>query len=234
MTLRNTFDAHRGRYTGKIDHFYDIYENHFARFRGTAVKLLEIGVHRGGSLEMWRNYFGPDAELHGLDINPAARVEAPEDCEIHLGSQDDPEFLKQVMDEHGPFDIVIDDGSHQMDHQICSFETIYPRLAPRGLYVCEDAFTSYWREFGGAVGADHTFVEYAKRLIDELHAYWAGDDGLTPTEFTRSTAGIHFYSGTIIFERRPMEEPFYAVRTAKGLTRTSIADLKRAAAPKAD
>lgn len=227
MTLRECFDAHMGRPIGKIDHFFDVYESHFVRFRDTPVRLLEIGVHQGGSLELWRRYFGEQAHIHGIDIEPAAAARAPEDCPVHIGSQEDADFLARVCQAHGPFDIVIDDGSHLMAHQIRSFECLYPRLSERGLYVCEDAFTSYWPAYGGGPGADQTFMDYARTLVDELHADWSAE--AEPTEFTRGTRGIHFYSGTVIFERQPTAEPVYITRGSGGESALGVEALRRAA-----
>ncbi|MEX0828075.1 MAG: class I SAM-dependent methyltransferase, partial [Haliea sp.] len=149
MTLRDCFESHTGRLIGKIDHFFDDYEPHLQRYRDTPVRLLEIGVHGGGSLELWNRYFGPDAAIHGIDIDPVAAGNAPSNARVHIGSQTDPAFLEAVLGEHGPFDILIDDGSHLMPHQIATFETAYPLLSPGGIYICEDAFTSYWHEYGG-------------------------------------------------------------------------------------
>ena len=136
---------------------------------------------------MWRNYFGPDAEIHGIDINPAAAAHAPPDAVIHIGSQDDKQFLSRVLSQSRPFDIVIDDASHLMAHQIDTFKAVYPAVSDNGLYICEDSFTSYWKEYGGQLGGENTFMEYTKGLVDELHAYWASDADFEPTEFTAMT-----------------------------------------------
>ena len=229
MSLRDCFDKHTGKYVGKIDHFFDVYERHFSPYKNRPLRLLEIGVYRGGSLEIWRKYFGSEAIIHGIDIDPAARDHAPQDSIVHIGSQGDRAFLESVVANHGPFDIVIDDGSHLMQHQIDTFETVYPYMHERGVYVCEDAFTSYWQEYGGQLGASTTFMEYAKRRVDDLHAFWAVDQGMTPTLFTKSTKAIHFYSGSVVFEREPVEEPVYTVRRKEELQEISIADLKKSA-----
>ena len=67
-----------GRGLWKWDHYFDIYNRHFARFRNTAATHIEIGVYSGGSLEMWRDYFGPTATIIGVDIQASVRAyEAP-------------------------------------------------------------------------------------------------------------------------------------------------------------
>jgi hypothetical protein len=229
MLLRECFDAHRGRPLGKVDHFFDIYEQHFARFRDTEVRVLEIGVDQGGSLELWRNYFGASAQIHGIDINPLVLERVPECCSVHIGSQADAVFIESILSEYGPFDLVIDDGSHVMHHQIETFEMIYPHMSPTGVYVCEDAFTSYWCEYGGKLKKPGTFMEYAKGLIDELHAYWVMDESYEQTPFTKMTQAIHFYSGAVVFQRKQVEDPIYITREGNNLSKISITDLKSSA-----
>ncbi len=228
-TLRECFESLEGRLVGKIDHFFNDYETHLRTFVGTSARILEIGVHGGGSLELWRRYFGEAAIIHGLDIDPGARERAPADCSVHIGDQGDQDLLTSLAAKHGPFDVVIDDGSHVMNDQINSFNALYPLMSPTGVYICEDAFTSYWREYGGKTNAPGTFMSYAKQLIDELHAYWRLDDQVTPSEFTRSTAAIHFYSGAVVFQRKSVAEPEYVVRHDGNTQRMSVSALKQAA-----
>lgn len=230
MSLKKTFGKHQGRLIGKIDHFFDSYDPHFRAYRDTGVKLLEIGVNGGGSLELWQNYFGPQAEIHGIDIDPEAAALAPEGSFVHTGSQTDDAFMQPILDNSGPFDIVIDDGSHMMGDQIHSFEFIYPKMATNGIYVCEDAFTSYWPEYGGGLRKAGTFMEYAKGLVDELHALWIMDEGVSASPFARMTSAIHFYSGAVVFQRGEITDPAYIVKQGDKTTEIPIADLKLAAA----
>ena len=79
------------------------------------MRILEIGVLRGASLRLWKSYFHhSNTSLIGVDIAPeCARFDAPSDgIHVRIGSQADSEFLARVVDEFGPFDLIIDDGSH--------------------------------------------------------------------------------------------------------------------------
>src|SRR6266705_2645761 len=67
------FFNNRGRLIHKWHHYFEIYHRHFARFRGRSPVIVEIGVFHGGSLQMWRNYFGPGARTIGIDIDPRCR-----------------------------------------------------------------------------------------------------------------------------------------------------------------
>ena len=129
--------------------------------------LLEIGVNRGGSLRMWRDYFGPSARIYGMDVNPACAAFEKDGVRIFIGDQADRDFLRQVKADIGELDVVIDDGGHKMSQQINSFEELYP--ATRQLYLVEDTHSSYWKRFLDM--GSMTFIEYAKQKVDALHEW---------------------------------------------------------------
>src|SRR5436190_11775794 len=112
------------------------YERVFAGLRDEAFTLLEIGIYNGASLALWQTYF-PRAEIVGVDINPRCRQHARNRIKVEVGSQDDPEFLRQLMTQYRPT-IIMDDGSHQAEHQIFTFETLFPGLEAGGHYIVED------------------------------------------------------------------------------------------------
>jgi hypothetical protein len=191
----------------KFIHYFEIYEQHFERFRGTAPTVMEIGVRAGGSVEMWSEYFGKGTKMVGLDIDPTCKAHAREGIEVFIGSQDDPAIIDKIFDAHPKIDIVIDDGSHINQHMIASFEMIYPRVSPRGVYLLEDTYTVYRGHKGGGVGAKATgsFMTFAKNKVDELNAPLT--HGKIPvTDFSRSTFSVNFYDSIIVFERRPQGE----------------------------
>ncbi len=229
QTLRQLFDAHRGRLLGKIDHFFDDYEPHLQGWRGRSPRLLELGVHGGGSLELWQNYFGAGADIHGVDIDPATAANCPPGARVHIGSQDDADFLGELVRQHGPFDIVIDDGSHRMDHQISSFEILYSGISEQGIYICEDAFTSYWPIYGGGAARGDTFIDYARNKVDELHAWWVEDGSLIASELTANTRFVTFLSGAVIFQRGKRQPPVYAIRRGEDFSELSASQLHTAA-----
>lgn len=164
--------------------------------------MLEIGVHGGGSLRMWRDYFCEGSTIVGIGIDPSCKEHAAENIDVHIGRQDDEKFLTKVAKEYGEFDIVLDDGSHINSHVIKTFGTHYPFVARNGVFLVEDMHTSYWPKFGGGLGKEGSFIEYAKAKIDELNATHVRRD-YPITDFTRSTDGISFYDSIVVFEKRP-------------------------------
>jgi hypothetical protein len=149
---------------------------------------------------MWKRYLGPHGRIVGIDINPECKDFEEDQIEVRIGDQSDSRFLQTLIDEFGQPDIVLDDGSHIMSHVTASFGFLYPRTAPSGVYMVEDLHTAYWEEYEGGLGKPSTFIEFSKRLIDELNAEHTRQT-LAPTDFTKSTLSMHFYDSVIVFER---------------------------------
>lgn len=201
MNLWQDFSTNQqGRIINKWEHYFPIYEKHLSSWRNKSVTFIEIGVSQGGSLQMWRRFFGPMATIIGIDINPTcARYEEP-GINIRIGDQSDKSFLKSLIDEFGLPDIVLDDGSHQMDHIIRTFEYLYPQLSKNGLYIVEDLHTAYNEQYGGGLYSSNSFIELSKDLIDRLYADHT--NGLIEADFfSKNTFGINFYESVLVFER---------------------------------
>ena len=148
--LLDFFADHKGSIVHKWHHYIPIYDRYLSKYRNKRVGLLEIGVSKGGSLEMWREYFGEDARIYGIDIDPDCKQFDGVAGHVRIGSQDDPNFLNSVVSEikkTGGLDIVIDDGSHLMTHIRKSFEILYPAMNKNSIYILEDLHTAYWRAY---------------------------------------------------------------------------------------
>ncbi len=197
--LWSEFLANNGRIIHKWPHYFPIYEQHLARFVDRPVALWEIGVSHGGSLQLWKSFLGPYAQIVGLDIDPQTAFQE-EQIAVRIGDQSDPDVLQAMLDEFGRPDIVIDDGSHVMKHVESTFAYLYSQISPLGVYLVEDMHTAYWPEYGGGLRSSTSFMETAKNLVDELNAQHSRGS-LAPTDFTHSTLSIHFYDSVIVFER---------------------------------
>ena len=200
MSLWNIFLDNKDRTIHKWTHYFPAYEVHFSRYVNRPLLFIEIGCGAGGSLQMWKKYFGPYAKIVGLDINPDAKAYEEDQIEVRIGDQSDPVFLKSVVSEFGVPNIILDDASHMMEHTIISFDTLYPLLDVNGVYLVEDLHTSYWKEWGGGLNRPGKFIELCKKLLDELNADHAKDQ-MDPTGFTASTLSMHFYDSMAVFEK---------------------------------
>jgi hypothetical protein len=197
------FSQNQGHTIHKWHHYFDIYHNHFCRFRDKPVTLLEIGVYHGGSLQMWKSYFGPKAKIIGVDIDPHCQEFKEDQISIFIGDQADRGFLNKLKRKIGHIDIVIDDGGHNMVQQIISFEELFPFVAETGIYLVEDMHTSYWEEHGGGYRKNGSFIEYAKNFIDKINARHSRDPDLAPDILTNSITGLHFYDSVLVIEKQP-------------------------------
>jgi Methyltransferase domain len=195
-------------------HFYTpIYHALFSHLRDKAVRLLEIGIggyrYRsvgGASLSMWAEYF-PRGRIVGID-NMAKKLQLDARITTLSGAQDDADFLTRLCDEHGPFDIVIDDGSHVPRHVVASFRVLFPRLADGGLYVIEDVQTTFWPEYGGSPAGGATMRLVLTLLRDLNHAELAVVQSAQPaSEWAKHVRAVRAYHNLIVVEKGDNDEP---------------------------
>ncbi len=170
MSLWTIALQHTGRPIDKWQHYFPIYERHLSRYVNTPVLVLEIGCGAGGSLQVWRKYFGPHARIVGVDNRPECQAFEQQGIAVRIGDQSDPGFWSRFLSEFGAPDVVVDDSSHEMRDVITSFRCLYHALDERGVYIVEDMHTAYWPEFGGGLRREGTFIELSKALIDALNA----------------------------------------------------------------
>ena len=180
------FDAYKNAavpLADKWEVYFAAYDKHFSRFRNKNVTFLEIGVQSGGSMLMWRWYFGPGLRYIGIDINDQTKKFASSWSEIVIGDAGSADFWRQFKRTHENlrFDILLDDGGHTMNQQITTFNEMYDSVdADGGLYVCEDLHTSYSRSYGGSAdvlqlarGAGETtvFMDVIKHMVDYINGH---------------------------------------------------------------
>jgi hypothetical protein len=193
----------------KWHHYIPIYDSYFSPFRGTEVRFLEIGVSKGGSLRLWRDYFGPEAKIFGIDIDPACAKFDGVHGEVRIGSQDDSQFLESVINEMGGVDIVLDDGSHQMRHIKKTLQILFPEVSNSGLYVIEDLHTSFWKSFGGGNSRDNFLLKFLPELVLDMHRWYHSLPAVHPT-ISRSLPAIHIYDSIVVLEKDPTHRPTHS------------------------
>ncbi len=184
---------------GATAHRYvDHYERHLGPLRHHVMSVLEIGVYRGASLQMWRDYF-PNAEIYGLDINKVS-VSGPR---IHTvrGDQSDEALLAQVR-ELGPFDVIIDDGSHFGSDVHATFGGLFDSLQADGMYVIEDMHTAYQADYGGGPpGHPCTSVTLVQGLVDAVNREHVADAYPEAAAKLPPIASLHLYPRIVFIHR---------------------------------
>lgn len=193
--------GNQGPSVDKWIHYLPVYDRLFSPYVGKPVRFLEIGVYRGGSMKLWREFFGSSAIIYGVDVNPACAVFDGQHAQVRIGSQDDTGFLQRTVAEMGGLDLVLDDGSHIARHQRVSFEALFPLLEEGGLYLIEDTHTSYWPSQGGGLRRGGTAIEYMKDLIDKMHEHYYRAGRNTPDAIPPIEA-IEFLDSMIAIRKR--------------------------------
>jgi 23S rRNA U2552 (ribose-2'-O)-methylase RlmE/FtsJ len=152
--------------------YFELYDRLFAEFSGKRPKILEIGVYKGASIQAWKQFFGEESVIVGIDINPdCAQFDAiKEGIHVRIGSQSDTQFLKKLSNEFGLFDIIIDDGSHRTDHVIATFNYAFLHcLAEDGIYFIEDLNTSYWTDYRTS---KYSAMDMVLSLSEMMHHFY--------------------------------------------------------------
>ena len=202
------FFANDGPIIHKWLHYFAIYDQVLASYVGSSVKMLEIGVSKGGSLGLWRKFLGSDAVIFGVDVDLNCSRHDGEFASVRIGSQDDARFLRTVVAEMGGIDVVLDDGSHIARHQRASFDVLFPLLNEGGIYIIEYMHTSYWPPFEGGLNKSGTAIEFLKGKIDEMHAHYRVE-GLNKAECMPDIESIQFFDSIAVVKKRKQLPRFH-------------------------
>jgi len=196
------------------NHYYTPhYQRHLEHLREQPIRLLEIGIggyarakDGGASLRMWKHFF-PKSQIVGLDIEDKSFVEEDR-IKVYQGDQSDPELLRRIHEESGPFDVIIDDGSHRVWHVLPSFQTLFPLLKDDGIYVIEDIQSSYWPEWGGSEdrNSTETSMGLCKQLADGLNYEEFVDEPYEPTYTDTHVTGVFFYHNLVFIQKGENKE----------------------------
>ena len=201
MSLYELFCNNKGREASKWSQYFPAYERHFSRFINHSFVFLEIGVRYGGSLPLWRQYFGPNAIIVGIDIDEECKLveDKSQNIYIEIGSQRDPEFLSGVIKKYGQPHIVIDDGSHMSIDMNISFDCLFPMMPSNSVYAVEDTHTCYLDAYNQGVKTGGIFTNRTKSFVDHIHN--SSSTTKTPENPANHMMSMHVYDSLIIFEK---------------------------------
>lgn len=200
MDLKEYWLNNTGKKITKWTHYFWVYEKHFKPLTEKPIKMLEIGILNGGSLQMWKKYFHPDSVIVGIDINPACKEHEENGVHVRIGDQSDPKFLASLIQEFGQFDLVIDDGSHHVDHVRKTFEILYPRIAKEAVYFIEDTHAAYWASHGGSISHPDSINNVAKTMVDKINASHARGQ-IDADYYTLNTKCMSVYDSIVVFDK---------------------------------
>lgn len=192
--MKEFFDSNtEGNGVWKFEHYFDIYERHFSKFVGKEVHIVEVGIFSGGSLAMWRHYFGDKCKVYGVDIMKECLSYENEYTKIFIGDQEDRNFWRTFKERVPKVDILVDDGGHLPGQQIATLEEMLPHLGPGGVYMCEDVS-----------GERNKFAAYISGLQNSLnHKNSLSSDKQQSkcTAFQQQISSVHQYPYLFVIEK---------------------------------
>ena len=184
--------SHRGM--TKWCHYLEAYLPHFEQLRSSrsTLRILEIGIFSGGSLDMYRDFFlNQHLEIVAVDIDPECRSFAQPGVTIEIGDQEDRAFWDGFVRRHAPFDIIIDDGGHTAQQQVATLECMFNHVTPGGLYIVEDT-----------LGVTNKFLGYVAGIVAAYNLSGNNDRGtVSPTSLQQMVARIEAVPGAFLFVR---------------------------------
>lgn len=168
-SLTTIFDRHNTDKGSSFHNYCRQYNTLFRDLRDKPITYLEIGVFNGGSLRAMREAFPNAVRIVGLDINPGCKVheDRRKNIFVEIGSATDSAFVEQIMRKYGPFDLILDDGSHVNTDVFRTFELLFPTLKDVGLYVVED--TCCTRLPGFVTRGTPNHLQYFHKLTEILN-----------------------------------------------------------------
>lgn len=182
--------------TKHSSYFYS-YEKIFSRFINKKIIFVEIGILNGGSLFMWREYFGKKARIIGIDNNQKAKTWEKYGFEIFIGDQSDKNFWDNFKKKIGRIDILLDDGGHTDIQQATTLFCCAKNINDGGVLVIEDTHTSYLKEFGNP--SKLSFINLTYHLVNLLN-FRSGLFDINIKTLTLPIAEIRYFESIIAFE----------------------------------
>ena len=179
----------------KCNTYFQVYEELFSKYIGKEIVFVEIGVLHGGSLFMWKEYFGNKARIIGIDLHPKAKELEKYGFDIFIGSQSDINFWKDFYTKVGKIDILLDDGGHENNQQIITLNESIPNIKDGGIILTEDTHTSYFKKFGNP--SKYSFINYTKYLVDVVNSRFPSNEMKRNNEFRKRIFSVIFYESMV-------------------------------------
>jgi hypothetical protein len=200
--LRDIFFNELTLRSDKWDPYFDVYETYLTKFVDKSPTVVEVGIQGGGSLQMWKKFFGQGSTIIGIDVDEEVKKLPLEDVSVVIGDQGSYYFWQKFLAECPLIDVFIDDGGHTMAQQVITMLNVWPHISENGVYICEDTHTSYWEVYGGGLLNKNSYIEFTKNLVDIVHAEHINN--APPEELYNifnDIKSISFYNSQVVFQK---------------------------------
>jgi len=167
--IANKYGTDKGTSVYPSHGFSEIYHDYFNVDKEKVTKVLEIGIDKGNSLRMWRDYF-PNAVIYGIDVQQH-QFFREDRIVTDFANQSIKADIDKIIDKYGSdFDLIIDDGGHDPIFQQITLGYLFPHVKTGGFYVVEDLHTSFMEDWLKPINLsvnDFTAYNVLKQFIDE-------------------------------------------------------------------
>ena len=198
LSLKELF-LNSDNYISKHKKYFDVYEESFSKYIGKNIIFVEIGIFNGGSLKVWKEYFGPNAKIIGIDINPECKKFEEDGIQVFIGNQSDPKFWDNFFKQIGNVDIILDDGGHTNLDQITTTIKCVNKINDGGLLMIEDTHTSYMEFYNSS--KKYSFINFAKKIIDDVnYTFPFGIKKNFNYSLNEHIYSYHFYESIVVFK----------------------------------
>ena len=189
------FDSKKSSIKGKK--YFKLYEEILSAYKDKNITFVEIGVLNGGSLEIWKKFFGKESRIIGIDLNPDCKRFEKDRIEIFIGNQSDPHFWKDFFSKVGNVDVILDDGGHTNLSQITTAVETVKNINNGGMLIVEDTHTSYMSEFNNP--SKYSFINFSKKVIDDINFTFFKSKKFK-FSLNKFIYSIQFYESFVVFK----------------------------------
>jgi hypothetical protein len=178
-TITNLHRSNQGKVSNKWSSYLTYYDRLFDPIKDQPIRILEVGIQNGGSLETWSRYFKNAEAILGCDIDEKCGALTFEDprIDVIVGNANSDITFKKIA-ARGPFDVIIDDGSHLSEDILVGFLNYFPHIRPGGIYVIEDTHAIYQRDLT-SIHNSKSALGFFKDLTDIVsYQFWHKDKSI--------------------------------------------------------
>lgn len=202
--------------TDKVTHheYHQIYDFFLKSLYNNEGSILEIGIDSGKSLKLWLELF-PNAYIYGMDIGLNYSGDRYNIFKGDQSKESDLNIVKDAIKDKGLF-FINDDGSHIPEHQLLTFNILFPLLCEGGIYIIEDIETSYWTK-NGLYGYEtrygyknpNSIVEIFKEVADSVNSEFILENTSIKVQHCEKIGSITFSRNCIIILKKSAQQRSY-------------------------
>lgn len=214
MSLENNIFYQYGKLhnTDKVTHhkYHNIYPRYIEQYYDTDGGILEVGLAGQCSLRTWLDVF---PNMHVYVFEKDCTDSSTDRYSIIQCDQSSAESLQKAVKKcKHPIYFINDDGSHHPEHQLLTFNALFPTLEVGGVYIIEDIETSYWTrgqnygyDFPFGIGHPDSIVEVFKKVADSVNYEFSRFDDST-VQHVHEIQSITFAKNCIVIVKGPLED----------------------------